>query len=76
MGRPNWQFGADYIGKKILSQKSGELRYMEILNGFADQEKHLITPQSTLEVAILVFADNIYLTILHKKENRYGRVSL
>jgi hypothetical protein len=30
-GRPNWQFGADYIGKKNLSQKCGDLKYIEII---------------------------------------------
>jgi hypothetical protein len=28
-GRTNWQFGADYIGKKNLSQKCGDLRCIE-----------------------------------------------
>jgi hypothetical protein len=27
---PNWQFGADYIGKKKLSKKCGDLRFIDI----------------------------------------------
>ena len=30
-GRPNWHLGADYIGKKNLSQKCGDLRFIEII---------------------------------------------
>ena len=49
------------IGKMEKDEPSGSLspqcRCMEILNGFADQEKPLITPQSALEIAILVIAD-------------------
>jgi len=34
------------------------------------QKKPLITPHSTLKIAILTVADNIFLTILQKGENR------
>ena len=30
-GRPNWQFGADFIWKMNLSQKWGDLRFIEII---------------------------------------------
>jgi len=43
---------------------------MEIMNGFADPEKSLITPFFTLEIAILTVADTTFLTILQKGENR------
>jgi hypothetical protein len=42
---------------------------MEIMNGFADPKKPLITPHSALKIAIIIVADNIFLTILQKSES-------
>jgi hypothetical protein len=43
---------------------------MENMAGFRSIEKSLITPHSVLKIAILVIADNIFLTNLQKRENR------
>jgi hypothetical protein len=39
-------------------------------NGSVDPKKLLITPHSALKTARIAIADNIYLTILQKRENR------
>jgi hypothetical protein len=49
---------------------------METMNDFRDQRKPEIAPYSVLEKTVLSIADNIYLTILQKRENRSGRLSL
>jgi len=43
---------------------------METINGFVDQKKPLIPPIFALEIASLSIADNIFHTILQKRENR------
>ena len=75
-GRPNWQFGADYIGKKNLSQKCGDLRCMESIWDKPSLKKPVITSHSTLKIAMLAFADITFLTNLQKREIRSGRLSL
>jgi len=42
---------------------------MEILNGFVDPKKPLITSHSALKIAILTVADTIFLTNLQKRED-------
>ena len=49
---------------------------MEIINGFADLEKPLITSHSALKIAILTVADTIFLTNWQKRENQLNRFSL
>jgi hypothetical protein len=43
---------------------------METLNGFANPKKLEITPHSALGIARIAIADNIFLTILQKRESR------
>jgi len=49
---------------------------MEIMNGFTDQQKPAITSNFTLKIYMIVIADTTFLTIMQKKENRSGRLSL